>query len=184
MIWQLTQQTDKERTYINQQTNTEVKTKLLHIDQSGNRWWCFHDLMTVPYIRKAFSQNITTLFEVGLSAQDLKSWIERLKTILKSNDVEKYEKAFALVLDIQTQVENTADPLKQYLALATVFVLEDTERIDYFSYDLATQKLALWKLDELAQAFFLNWLTSQISYYSNILEKITLPVLNNQTINQ
>ncbi len=173
MQWQLKTQTDKDRTYINSQTGTEIKTSLIHIDQLGRNWWGFHDLLSIPYIRIAYSKTVSDLFQIGLTADDLKSWCTKEKALLRSNDPEKYEKLYSMVLEKESAVKNAADPLKQHLALATIYILDDQERIDYFSHDLMSEKLKKWELDYEAQAFFLTWQTDRISQFSMLLNNLS-----------
>lgn len=178
MKWKLSSQTDKKKIYINDQTGTECELDLIYTDQLQRNWWGFHDLVSIPYIRKAFSQSITNLFQAGLSYDDLTRWIAEEKKILRSNDTEKYEKLYALVLEKETTITSIVDPLKQNLGLATVYVLDENERIDYFNFDVATNKLNAWRLDPESESFFLTWLNDHILRFTKTLENLSQIVLN------
>jgi hypothetical protein len=52
-------------------------------------------------------------------------------------------------------------------------VLEDNERIDYFDMNEAGKKINMWKLDQEAQAFFLNWHTGHILNFTEAYKSIS-----------
>ena len=170
-MYQLTAQTDKNRTYKNTQTGTEVKTSLKFVDDDGNGWWAFDDLFAIPAIRKIASQKIAQLYGIGVTVEDIKTFLEKHKQTLKGTAADKYERAYADVLNFETIVDQTADPIKQSLALCTVYVLSDDERIDTFSMQDAAEKMKLWSLKPDVQAFFLSWWMDGINPYMNLSVK-------------
>lgn len=160
------------RTYLNEQ-GSEVKTYLIYTDENKNKYWGFIDLYKIPIIRVVMSRHISDLFNVGLSLKDILKWVAEEKALLKSNDPEKYEKLYSLILEKERIAKFTADPIRQNLAVCTVYVLEDEERIDYFNEDLAEQKLKVWMAFPIMVAFFLSWHTEAIGRYMKTLEKIS-----------
>lgn len=170
----------KIRTYRNNQGN-ETQTTWIFQDASGKDWYGFVDLLKIPYIRMAYAQNITNLFTVGLSLNDVLKWCQEEREILRSGDADKIEKAIALTYEKERHCKQVADPVQQHLSLATVYVLEENERVDSFSESKSVEKLVLWKADPGAISFFLNWLTGHTQNYIQRLEKISriaLPQLN------
>lgn len=159
--------------YTNNETGSECKIEHIYTDRLDIKWWGFSDLFAMPYIRIAFAKTISDLFLTGLTATDLRTWISKEKELLKSNDKEKYEKLYAMVLEKESVIENTVDPIKQHLALCTVYVMEEDEKIDYYSQSMAGEKLEKWKLDIDAQTFFLNWRYGHINRYYQDLKNIT-----------
>lgn len=174
---------DKPRTirlYRNSKTGTETKLQLIYTDDDKSRWWGFVDLYKIPYARMAMVRNITDLYTIGLSLRDINTWCDELKNILKSNDGEKYEKGYAKVLEMQNIATFSADPIKQQLALCTVYILGDDERIDYFDEEQAQKKLMQWKPFSGMIAFFLTWHTDHIQRSIKRLERISTTVLSLQ----
>lgn len=178
MKWELKTKTETSRTYINDQTGTECITNVIYTDKLGNNWWGFHDLFKIPYIRIAYAKSISDLFQTGLSTTDLREWIAKEKELLRSTDVEKYEKLYSMVLQKEAIINNTTQPLMQHLSLCTVYVLGENERIDYYSDQDAADKLKTWDLDKGACSFFLSWHAMHIQNYTQDLKKLSQIVSN------
>lgn len=179
MSYEMTQSRDvrgkEERTYKNQQ-GTEVKLNEIYKDKSGTKWFGFADLYNIPVIRTVMARHLTDLYGIGLSLKDILSWCAEEKKLIKSADPEKYEKLYSLVLEKEKLAAFTADPIKQNLALCTVYIVRDGERIDYFDESLAEEKLKEWKAFPEMVGFFLNWHTKRIQDYIKNLSKISATV--------
>lgn len=165
------------RTYRNAGTGTETKTTPIFKDKNGVQWWGFVDLFKIPYIRVAYSKTVADLFTMGLSLKDILEWCSEEKALLKSDDPEKYEKLYAKVLEKERMATFTADPVRQHLALCTIYVLEENERVDYFEDTVAEKKLKAWRGDMEATTFFLTWHTEHIQNYTSSLTQILPTVL-------
>lgn len=165
------------RTYRNTKTFTETKLNHIHTDKEGMKWWGFQDLFKIPMMRMSMVRNITDLYTIGLTLKDIITWCDQETTLLRSNDPEKYEKLYALVLEKRKLAEHTADPIRQQLALCTVYILADDERIDYFDEQEAEKKLNMWKAYPNDVSFFLTWHTNHIQGYIRDLNKISETVL-------
>lgn len=172
-MYTLSTATDTRRTYLSDITGTEISTKLLYTDGSGNKWWSFEDLLQMPFIRKKASEKMSQLYGVGVTKEDLTGFTTRLKATLKGSETDRYERAYSDVLQLENIISETADPVKQSLSLCTVYVLHDTERVDSFSFAEATQKMALWAIDLDAQAFFLSYVTDGINDFTKLFSSIT-----------
>lgn len=173
------------RTYRNDATGTECQTELLITDERGVKWFGFKDLRQIPYIRITYAKHISDLYTNGLSLKDILDWCSKEKKLIKSkDDPERDEKLYAMILEKERLASFTADPIKQHLALASVYVLKADERIDYFSDPIAEEKLMYWNADPALIAFFLSWLNSRIISYIKILEKISPIVLKHLQQNQ
>lgn len=172
-MYTLTSQNDTRRTYRSSVTGTEIFTKLIYTDESGNKWWAFEDLLQMPFIRKKASEKISQLYGIGFTKDDLSGFAGRLKTILKGSDAEKYEKAFSEVLNLETIIEENLNPVKESLSMCAIYILADEERIDTFSFAEAAKKMELWALDFDAQAFFLNFLSAGINDFTAHYRSIT-----------
>lgn len=177
-MYQLISSTASTRTYQNAQTGTQVTTSLKFTDQDGGQWWVFDDLFAIPAIRKMASQKIASLYGVGVTLEDITTFLEKHKATLKTNDVDKYERAYADVLNFEAIVQQTADPVKQSLALCTVYVLADNESIDLFSMQQAAQKMEEWALKPDVQAFFLTWWMDGINPYIKAFHPTSPTALN------
>lgn len=163
------------RTYTNQQ-GTEVKTYHIYDGPDKIKYWGFVDLYNIPIQRVVMSKHIADLFGIGLSKVDIIQWCSEEKRLLKSNDPEKYEKLFALILEKEKIVNMVADPIKQHLALCTVYILKDDERVDYFNEEMATEKIKQWSAFPAMTAFFLSWHNDNIRRYMGTLQKISRTV--------
>lgn len=172
------------RIFRNTQTGTETKLTLIFTDKEGRKWWGFNDLFRIPYMRVSMARNISDLYTIGLSLTDIQTWCNEEKRLLKSDDPEKYEKLFALVLEKEKLATFTADPIRQQLALCTVYIIADDERIDYFDEAAAEEKLNQWKAFPEMVAFFLTWHTGHIQHSIKRLEKISTTVLKLQKVNE
>lgn len=180
MKWKLQehQSTDKKRLYIQDNTGTQLTTEHIYTDKMGGRWWGFSNLFNIPYIRIAYAKNVSDLFATGVTAEDLDRWDAEELALLKSNDSEKYEKLYAIKLERRKLRQSIVNPLQQHLALCTIYVLSEEERIDYFDIAEATKKLDIWKLDQEATGFFLNWHTGHILKFTETYKGISQIALN------
>lgn len=177
MNWQLKKETGNTRVYISQH-GTELTTTVILTDPVGRKWYGFTDFFKIPYIRTVYAKRITDLFQLGLTAGDIHEWIKEERELLKSNDPLKYEKLFALSLKKEELINAAIDPLKQHLALCTIYVLADDERIDYFSDEEAAAKMKAWELDKNIIAFFLSWQAEHMLSYTDSLKTLSQIVLN------
>lgn len=172
------------RIYKNEKTGTEVKTVLIYDETTAGRWWGFTDLFKIPVMRISMAKHISDLYNIGLTLKDILDWCKQEKELLKGNDSEKYEKLFALVLEKEKTAKFTADPVKQHLALSTVYVLNDEEQIDYFDEDKAEEKMKIWAAFPNMVAFFLTWYNEHIQRYMKTLEKISTTVSKVERLQQ
>jgi hypothetical protein len=184
-MWKLINETSEgkpTRLYKNEQTGSEATTELIHTDKDGGKWWGFCDLFKLPYMRIAYAKQISDLYTIGVTSEDLTTWCTKEKALLKATktDPEAYEKLYALVLEKETLIKNTVDPLQQHLSLCTVYVLSDSERVDSYSTDEAVKKMNIWKLDPDMIAFFLNWHTEHMHSYMESLSVISRIVSSGQ----
>jgi hypothetical protein len=177
-MYTLQSTTTTTRTYRSTITGTDVTTSILYTDASGNKWWAFDDLLQIPHIRKMAANNISQLYGQGFTSDDLKGFAARLKTLLRSTDGEKYEKAYSEVLTLESIAASNLDPVKQELGLCSVYILSDEERVDTFSTRDALTKMEQWALDLDAQAFFLTWLSAGMNdyraHYNSIMQTASL----------
>lgn len=161
------------RTYRNQLTGTELTTSSIYKDKAGHTWHVFDDLFSLPFIRHMAAKRVLDLYGNGLSLIDVKSISTQLKAIVKSNDVEKYEKAYSKILELENLAETMADPVKQCIGLCTVYTLLDDERPDTYLQAEVNIKLSLLSLDIDAQTFFLTWWTGVMSHSGQILKGLS-----------
>lgn len=168
MKWDLITDEPSKRVYQNQ-VGSQVETNIIYTDIFGKQWWGFKDLFKIPMIRIAFSKNIADLFTAGVSREDLSTWIAKEKEILRSQDPEKYEKLYRLILEKEDLIKSVADPLKQHLSLCTIYVLNEDERIDYYDTSVAAKKMEEWQKDLDAVAFFLSW---HLSHTTNSMDSL------------
>jgi hypothetical protein len=159
------------RLYRNTRTGTEVKTEHIYTGNEGEKYFGFVDLYKIPYIRSVYAKHINDMYGIGLSLKDITTWCEKEKQLLKGDDPEKYEKLYALVLEKENIVNYSADPIRQHLALCTVYVLTEEEKIDFFSEAIAEDKLRVWNKDTEAAGFFLNWHHEHIQRFTTDLQK-------------
>lgn len=172
-MYELQKETKKKRTYRNTVTGTEITTSVIYTDKDGRAWWAFDDLLQIPHIRKMAASQITQLYGVGFTKKDMTEFVTSQKAILKSNDPEKYEKAFAGILSIESAVNNNLDPVKQELGLCSVYILAADERVDFFSSVQTAEKMELWSTDIDLQSFFLNWLSGGMNDFTRHYKAIT-----------
>lgn len=174
-MWKLTNEKDNQRFYDNSLTGEKCSTSKVYQDKEGNEWWGFDNLIQLPFTRNLASTRITALYTLGLSKDDLNNHINGLKTILKSDDKEKYEKAYSFVLDFQQKAETATDAIKQIASLVCVYFLLNDEYIDGWDNNLQIKKMGILEHDLDAQGFFLNEQINRIERYmqhSNLLFQI------------
>lgn len=176
-MWKLETDKDKQRIYINSVTNSRCVQSQCYVDKEGNKWYSFNDLSAIPYTRQFAATKISSLYQLGVTKDDLDSHITGLKNILRSQDKDKYEKAFANVLDFESKVQNASDAVKQMSSLVCVYFTINDEPIDSFEGTLQAKKIALLEADYDMHAFFLKRqieLTESYLISSNIISQIAL----------
>jgi hypothetical protein len=162
------------RIYRNTMTESEVTTYLLYTDKQKNAWWTFEDLFALPFIRQLAAKKVLDLYGHGLGLEDVKSITGQLKTILKSDSPERYEKTYAKVLELENLTETMADPVKQCIGLCTVYLLLNEEQPDVWTNHWSAQKMTLLSLDIASQSFFLNWWTGIMRRSGSLLKGLSL----------
>lgn len=179
-MWKLSDEKDGKRTYVNATTGNTCATTKVYTDKDSNAWYQFDDLMGLPFTRNFAATKISSLYSLGLSKDDLNNHVSGLKNILKSDDKEKYEKAFALVLDFETKAANATDAIKQITSLVCVYFLLNDEAIDGFDNALQIKKMSLIEADPEMHGFFLKLQTEATERYMKHLkllsEIVSMPV--------
>jgi len=179
-MWNLTSEANDKRVYVNSTTGNKCITAKVYSDKEGNSWYGFQDLLTIPYTRQFAATKVSSLYALGLSKDDLTGHINGLKTILKSADPEKYEKAFANVLDFESKASNATDPLRQLTSLVCVYFMLNDEAIDSFENNLQLKKMSLLENDPAAHSFFLKRQMEDTEVYMmrlNQISQIALPAV-------
>jgi len=161
------------RRYKNTLTGNDLTTYLLHVDKFGNKWWTFEDLFALPFIRQLTAKRVLDLYGNGLTLEDVKSITVQLKTILRSDDGEKIDRAMAKVFELENLTETMADPVKQCMGLCTVYLLFNDEMPDAWSNQVTAQKMTAMASDLESQAFFLNWWTDIMRRSGKVLKGLS-----------
>lgn len=171
-MWTITKDGDK-RVYQNSATGSQSTQTLVYKDKDGNKWFSFDDLTAMPYTRSFAATKITSLYALGLSKDDLTSHISGLKTVLKSNDSDKYEKAYANVLEFENKATNATDAIKQMSSLVCVYFTLNDEPIDSFDNALQIKKMSLLEADMEMHSFFLKHQIGITERYSQFLNRLS-----------
>ncbi len=182
-MWKLNNEQPNKRVFVNSVTGSQCTQDQVSIDKEGNSWWAFTDLISIPYTRQFAATKISSLYALGLSKDDLSQHINGLKTILKSNDKDKYEKAFANILDFENKANNATDAVKQMSSLVCVYFTLNDEMIDSFDNNLQIRKMSILEADINLHSFFLKKLTDLTEHYHqhlNLIYQIALPILSEQ----
>lgn len=177
-MWKLQTGQNNKRIYANDTTGSVCTQTMCYTDKDGNKWWQFDDLLSLPYTRHFAAMKVSSLFALGLSKDDLNSHIERGKSLVKSNDKEKYEKLYAEFLDFETKANNATDAIKQMSALACIYYTLNDEQIDAFDNNLQVKKMSLMEADLDMHSFFLKQQIEVTENYTkslNLLSRIALP---------
>lgn len=179
-MWKLQSDKEGKRIYANDYGSKCIQT-LCYKDKEGNDWYSFDDLLTLPYTRNFAATKVTSLYALGLSKDDLSSHIDGLKAILKSTDIEKYEKAYANVLDFEAKAMNATNAIKQMTALACVYFTINDEPIDAFDGTIQLKKMSLMEADANMHAFFLSRQMQATEHYMTRLQALSQIVSQHQT---
>ena len=177
-MWQLKSENGNKRIYSNSATGRQCTMTKVFTDKEGNNWHAFDDLTSIPYTRNFAATKISSLYALGLSKDDLTGFISKQKAILKSSDQEKYEKAFALLLDFEGKATNATDAIKQMSSLVCVYFCLNDENIDSFDNNLQIKKMSLVEADPEMHSFFLTQLIDLTERYTtslNLLSEIVSP---------
>lgn len=177
-MWKLSKDENNKRIYTNSLTGSMCTQTMCYTDKEGNKWYSFDDLMSLPYTRNFAATKISSLYAIGLSKDDLSGHINGLKSILKSTDSDKYEKAYALVLDFENKANNATDAIKQMSSLVCVYFTINDELIDGFDNNLQIKKMSILEADIDAHSFFLQRQVTATENYMrslSILSQIVLP---------
>lgn len=182
-MWKLTKEENSKRYYTNSQTGSACTMSMVYTDKDGNKWYCFDDLTQIPYTRTFAATKISSLYALGFSKEDLTGFVSKQKTILKSTDPDKYEKAYAMLLDFENKANNATDAVKQMSSLVCVYFTLNDELIDSFDNGLQVKKMSLLEADPEAHAFFLKLLVNLTEHYMislNLISQIASPKPNGQ----
>lgn len=180
-MWKLASSQNNKKIYTNSVTNSQCTQTMCYEDKDGNKWYEFDSLTNIPYTRNFAATKISSLYALGLSKDDLSSHINGLKSILRSEDREKYEKAFALVLDFESKANTATDAIKQMSSLVCVYYTINDELIDSFDNNLQLIKMGLLEADVEMHTFFLNRQITATENYTNFLSSISQIVLPKQS---
>ena len=161
------------RIYENSVTGSTLATYFLRKDKFDNTWWAFEDLFALPFIRQVAAKKVIDLYGQGLSLTDIKTITSQIKATLKSDDREKYEKAYSKVLELENLTENVADPVRQSLGLCTVYLLMNDEGPESWTNQYSSEKMGALSLDPESMAFFLDWWISKTSSYGQALKGLS-----------
>lgn len=182
-MWALHEEKDSKRVYKNSVTGSACTQTMCYTDKEGNKWWHFDDLTAIPYTRQFAATKISSLYALGLSKEDLSGHISGLKTILKSEDKEKYEKAYANLLEFESKAANATDAIKQMSSLVCVYFTIGDEPIDSFDNALQIKKMSLLEADTEMHTFFLSRQTDATQRYTdhlNLISKIAFQPMAEQ----
>jgi hypothetical protein len=155
-MWKLSNENSERKVYTNSVTSSQCTINKLYTDKDGNTWWGFADLFLIPYTRQFAAQKISSLYQVGLTKEDITAHVSKLKTLAKSVDNEKYEKIYAEALDFESKSQTATDPVKQMSSLVCVYYLLNDEHIDSFNGAIQSQKMSLLENDPELHTFFLR----------------------------
>jgi len=179
-MWKLSTDKDNKRTYTNPETGSQSIQTMYYLDKDGNKWWNFDDLSAIPHLRQFAATKISSLYALGLSKDDLDSHVNGLKSILKSPDADKYEKAYANLLDFENKAKNATDAVKQMSSLVCVYYTMNDEPIDSFDNNLQLKKMLLLEADIEMHGFFLKRQIQYIERYTMLSNAISQIVLQKQ----
>jgi hypothetical protein len=180
-MWKLNKDESNKRTYVNSATGSQCIQSMVYVDKEGNNWYSFDDLLSIPYTRQFAATKISSLYSLGLSKEDLTGFIGTMKAVLKSGDPEKYEKAFASLLDFENKANNATDAIKQLSSLTCVYFTVNDEPIDSFDNNLQIKKMGILEADIEAHSFFLNIQIQATEDYTrrlSLISQIVSPNLN------
>jgi hypothetical protein len=172
-MWQLKSEQENKRIYTNPTTGSECSQTMCYTDKDGNKWYSFDDLTAIPYTRNFAATKISSLYSLGLSKDDLSNHVTGLKTILKSTDKDKYEKAYANLLDFESKANNATDAIKQMSSLVCVYFTINEEPIDSFDQALQMKKMGLLEADIDMHSFFLQRQIERTEHYITSLDIIS-----------
>lgn len=172
-MWRLSTDGKNQRTYTNNVTNSQCTQSMVYVDKDDNSWWEFDSLTAIPFTRNFMATKISSLYALGLSKDDLSHHVNGMKSILKSQDKEKYEKAFALILDFENKANTATDAIKQMSSLVCVYYTLGDELIDSFDNSLQIKKMALLESDIEMHTFFLSRQIDATERYTNFLNSIS-----------
>lgn len=172
-MWSKIHETLETRKYRNPVTGSECSTKKVYSDKDGNSWWEFDNLFTLPFMRQFAATKISSLYQIGLSKDDITNHIAGLKTILKSADPEKYDKAMSMVITFEERFNDATNAIKQISSLVCVYNLLNDERVDIFDLTIQDEKLKLLEADYEAHAFFLRRQIERTETYGTALDKLS-----------
>lgn len=169
-MWEKIKDHEGKRQYRNPITGSECTTSIVCIDKDGNSWYTFDNLFTLPFMRQFAATKISSLYQIGLSKEDITNHIMSVKATLKSNDPEKYEKAFGLMLDFETKANEATNALRQISSLVCVYNVINDERVDLFDMSIQEQKLKLLEADHELHSFFLKRQIERTETYGSHLD--------------
>lgn len=168
-MWQLKSFSDTERLYFNPQTGSQSPMTLVKIDLDGNKWWRFDNLFMMPFSRQFAATKITSLYQLGLTKDDLAHHVNSLKALLKSSDKDKYEKCYGQLIEFENKAESATNAVRQMSSLVCVYYTMNNEDIDSFIDSVQYKKMAILEADQELHSFFLSDQIKLIENYNQHL---------------
>lgn len=169
-MWEKTSDTGEKREYRNPATGSQLTTSWVYKDKEGNDWYSIDNLFTLPFMRQFAATKISCLYQIGLSKDDMLSHINGMKTMLRSTDPEKYDKAMSLVIDFENKMNDATNAIKQISSLVCVYNLLGDERVDIYDLQIQDLKQKILEADPDAQSFFLKRQIERTETYGNRLD--------------
>jgi hypothetical protein len=124
-------------------------------------------------MRQFAATKISSLYQVGISKEDVTQHVQNLKAVLQSSDTLKYEKAMAYVIDFENKFNDATNAVKQISSLVCVYNVMNEERIDIFDLSVQDYKLKMIEADPELHTFFLKRQIERTETYGKVLDQFS-----------
>lgn len=138
--------------------------KLIYTDNKGNKYYSLVNPANLHATRALMAWTYSKDSEFGLTTKKLKGLLERINESVNKKDIATIAKITGVM---EAALDLYAEP-EILINLATCYVFLNDEKNEGYKDFIQQQKLDLWKSDNDARSFFLQFAVQYTSKYSEL----------------
>lgn len=172
-------------TYYNTQTQKEFKITQLYLGDlaqpAEKKYYIFDDIMSMPIMRKIGATKVEKLFGKEITPIDQKTFAKSVKEAIDGGmEREAMMRLWGEADRFERSADIASDSEIQYLGLASIYILEEGEQIDYWAESTGVKKIQAWKANPEMASFFLRWVNKSMDLHREAFSAFSRTVSNLQ----
>lgn len=138
--------------------------KLIYTDKQDNKYYCLNNPANLHATRALMAWTYSKDSEFGLTTKKLKGLLERINESVNKKDIATIAKITGVM---EAALDLYAEP-EILINLATCYVFLNDEKNEGYKDFIQQEKLELWKSDNDARSFFLQFAVQFTLKYSEL----------------